>query len=163
MPALQRYFETADTGALASELAAGRAVQVEIEGEKVELRPEEVEIETSPREGLVVQESGGFVVALDTRVTHELELEGLARDLVRHIQNLRKECGFHVADRIITRYAVPDEDGSAPLWDEVIKAHGDFIRQETLSLAIETMPASEGKLTNVGGHQLLLKLERQKR
>ncbi|NCO35408.1 MAG: isoleucine--tRNA ligase [Armatimonadetes bacterium] len=162
MPNVKRFLETADVGRLASELEAGNSVWVDISGEQIQLHPDDVELETCARDGLVVQQGGGYTVALDTRLTHDLEMEGLARDLVRHIQNTRKECGLHVADRIVTWYSVPDGNGARQLWSEVVNAHGDFIRQETLSLSIQCGHNVDDKsLTKIGGYPIYLRLERQ--
>ena len=77
------------------------------------------------------QTDGTLVVAIDTRVTDELALEGTARDVVRFLQNVRKELGFDVSDRIAVRYAA-DERGAA-----VLDAHGASIAREVLAERFE--------------------------
>ena len=72
----------------------------------------------------------GYMVAVDATITPELADEGLARELAHRIQNLRKAARFEITDRIVTYYAGPDAVG------RVMAAHGDYIRQETLSDAI---------------------------
>jgi isoleucyl-tRNA synthetase len=74
--------------------------------------------------------SGGFVL-LDTTVTPELAAEGLARDVIRAIQQERKNAGLEVSDRIQTVLEVDEVAGDA------IRAHQDLIASETLSLGIE--------------------------
>jgi isoleucyl-tRNA synthetase len=82
----------------------------------------------SDLEGLAAApDEAGYTVALDTKLTPELEDEGLAREVVHRIQNLRKAAGFEIADRIVTYFSG---------WDRlsrVLSEHGDYVRQETLS------------------------------
>ncbi|HST59865.1 MAG TPA: DUF5915 domain-containing protein, partial [Longimicrobium sp.] len=75
---------------------------------------------------------GGFTVALDTVITPELRLEGLARELVNRVQNLRKESGFEVQDRI--RLGV---FGDGEILD-VMRAWGQTVSDETLAVELET-------------------------
>ena len=70
---------------------------------------------------------GGYMVALDTTVTPELAEEGLARELVHRIQNLRRGAGFEITDRIVTTYHGPDRVR------EVMQKFADYIQEETLS------------------------------
>ncbi len=89
----------------------------------VELTPGEVEVGFAGKPGLAVQAGSGFVVALDTALTSALTLEGQARDLVREIQDLRKEADLHIADRIILAIT-----GAT----EILDAHRDYVMAETL-------------------------------
>lgn len=90
---------------------------------EIDLGPGEVEVGFSGKPGLAVESGKGFVVALDTAVTPELALEGQARDLVREIQDMRKEADLHITDRI--RLCVV---GAATL----LAAHEEYIKAETL-------------------------------
>ena len=69
----------------------------------------------------------GYMVAVDARITPELADEGMARELAHRIQNLRKTARFEITDRIVTYYDGPDDVA------RVMTAHGDYIKQETLS------------------------------
>ena len=71
---------------------------------------------------------GGYVVSLDTKVTDQLHEEGLARELVHRIQNLRRTADFDVTDRIVTYYQAPDEISKV-----MTGSFAEYIRQETLS------------------------------
>ncbi|HET9219648.1 MAG TPA: isoleucine--tRNA ligase [Terriglobia bacterium] len=93
------------------------------------LLPDEVEISFVGKQGLSVQSENGAVVALSTEITPELELEGDARDLVRVIQDLRKEAGFEFSDRI----TLGIEGG-----DDIVTAHRDYISNETLATSVVT-------------------------
>jgi isoleucyl-tRNA synthetase len=91
------------------------------------LRAEEIEIAFAPHDGLFVEPIEGGVVALDLAITPELELEGAARDLVRTIQDLRKEADLNISDRI--RLSI---EGC----EELIVHHGDYIKNETLCIEL---------------------------
>jgi isoleucyl-tRNA synthetase len=84
---------------------------------------------------------GGYSVAVTTEITPELELEGRARELVHLVQNMRRSAEFDIADHIVTYY-----DGDEAL-EEVIAAHGDYIRQETLSRELTRGVPPEGAYT----------------
>jgi isoleucyl-tRNA synthetase len=94
------------------------------------LHPDEIEVVARPRPGLAVTEGEGFVVALDTTITPDLEAEGRARDLVRRVQVMRKEAGLDIQDRIVLSYDAEAELASA------IEQYGDYIRNETLALEL---------------------------
>jgi isoleucyl-tRNA synthetase len=120
-----------------------------VDGEQIELSPDELVVERVDADGLAVISDFGCTVAIDTTVTRVLLLEGLMRDFVRHVQNLRKEADFNVNDRITLFYQA---DGDLA---EAIDAHADYIRTETLStdLRDEPVPADvhAGEL-KLGGH-----------
>ena len=73
---------------------------------------------------------GGITVAVDTRLDDALRAEGLARDLVRRIQNLRKEADLRLEDRITTYYV------GGPTLQDVLDRFGDYVAAETLSVAL---------------------------
>ena len=91
------------------------------------VRPDEVEVVRAEKPGFSVVEDGDFLAALNTEVTPELQEEGLARELVRLIQTMRKAAGFNIADHIVIFYQ-GDE-----VAQRVMANFGDYIRQETLS------------------------------
>jgi len=88
---------------------------------------EEVEIATQDIEGWLVTNQGNLTVALDVSITDELKNEGIARELVNRIQNLRKEKGFEVTDRIKLYIK---KDG---IVDEAINSNAAYIKNETLT------------------------------
>ena len=83
--------------------------------------------EFAPRPGFELADSNGLTVAITTALTPELEDEGLARELVRRLQDMRREAGFALADRITVWYS-----GGGDL-ARVMRSHGAYIRAETLS------------------------------
>jgi hypothetical protein len=98
----------------------------------------EVIVSREPRPGFAVAAEAGVVVALDTAITPELRAEGLAREVVRRIQDLRKSAGFDIADRVTTTYSA-----SADLADAIEK-YQDYIRAETLSVELSPGSPPEG-------------------
>jgi len=109
---------------------AGQTFGLVVEGQAVELQPDEVLIESSSPEGYTVAESGGVLVALDTSMTPELRQEGIARELVRNIQDARKLAGFAIADRIAVHFGGVAGDQEL---ETVVRQWGDYIRAETLA------------------------------
>jgi isoleucyl-tRNA synthetase len=97
------------------------------------LQEGEFEVRTRARDGFAVTERDGFAVALDTEITPELALEGRARDLIRSIQDLRKETGLELTDRITVTVPASDAD--------VLAAHGEWIRSETLAVSVSESDA----------------------
>ena len=112
----------------------GEPLAVSVEGETHELAADDLEILKSASGDLLVQESAGFVTAIDPLVTEELRLEGLARELISRVQRMRKEAGLAVSDRI--RVAI---GGDA----EVVaaaRAHGAWISSEVLATELLFQP-----------------------
>jgi len=88
-----------------------------------------MEIAYLGKDGADVETEEGILVSLDTKLTPELEQEGVARDLVRQIQELRKSADYNVDDRITVALINADE--------EMLKNFGDYIKSETLATTIE--------------------------
>jgi len=109
----------------------GSRLALEIEGESVELTEEKIIVERIEKSGLKVVNDGTLTVGLDTNITDDLKKEGLARDLVRGIQNLRKEAGLSVTDRIALQ-VFGDEDLKS-----AFEMFSDFVAGETLCVKIE--------------------------
>jgi Isoleucyl-tRNA synthetase (EC 6.1.1.5) len=101
-----------------------------IEGESVELSPEDVEIISEDIPGWQVASEGALTVALDINVTPELRMEGIAREFINRIQNIRKESDFEVTDKIkLTIVRHPD-------LNESLERHSDYICNQTLALQL---------------------------
>ncbi len=103
---------------------------LEVDGHTVHLFKEDVEIVEEKKGDLEVLRDGQLVVGLDTRITPELQMEGLAREFVNRIQNLRKEANFAVTDRIQIFFQGTNELAQA------VKALNDYIKTETLAVDI---------------------------
>jgi len=111
---------------VAHSVAQGKNVVLGTGDEKWTLEPEDIIIEKSFDEGLLVDENKPVLI-VDTNVTEELLREGLARDVVRHIQQMRKDTGLEIQDHITTRWVTDGETIAA-----AIREHQDYIRRETL-------------------------------
>ena len=119
----------ADALALRDALRTGTATVV-VDGAPVELTPDEVFITETPREGWTVAADSGATLALDLRLTPELERAGLARDAVRQIQEARKSSGLDVVDRIELRYTTTRDDTALALAE-----HRDLVTDDVLATA----------------------------
>ena len=113
--------------------------QLNVEGQPVEILLTDVEIATQDIHGWVVANDGSLTVALDITVDDELRAEGMARELVNRIQNIRKE-GFDVTDRITI-------DLQSGEWDEAVKRHMEYICTETLCTRLQLLPTVENGTT----------------
>jgi isoleucyl-tRNA synthetase len=96
--------------------------------EGFELSDTEVLVSHEGAAGHAVGRDAGATVALETKLTPDLELEGLARELAHHLNNMRKDAGLEIADRIALRYAGPIA--------RAFERHGEFIAQEALAMTI---------------------------
>jgi isoleucyl-tRNA synthetase len=109
-----------------------------LDTETVELLPEEVVVNPQPRPGFAVATEGGVVVALDTAITPELRAEGLAREVVRRIQDLRKSARFDISDRVVTHYVASSDLAGA------IAQYAGYVKTETLSVDLISSPPPAG-------------------
>ena len=104
---------------------------VVVDGEEITLSGDEILVEESPREGWAVRSEGGLSVGLDTELTDELRAAGLARDVVRVVQEARKTRGLEVSDRIALTWTA----GRADVADAV-RAHAGTIAEEVLAVSM---------------------------
>jgi isoleucyl-tRNA synthetase len=119
-------------------LQTGERVTITVEGNETPIDPDDVTIKRSYGDDWAGAADGQTVVLLDKRLTPELANEGLARDIVRNVQNLRKEAGLEIDDRI--RVGLVTESASLR---SAIGAFGDYIRAETLAIEITPEPLAE--------------------
>ncbi|MCW3994400.1 MAG: DUF5915 domain-containing protein, partial [Candidatus Bathyarchaeota archaeon] len=129
-PKLCATVASMDADAFIQTLQKDQSVEVEVGDQVISLIPREIEVRTRPKEGYVMEEEQGIIVGVYTVVTEELKKEGLAREIVRRIQNQRKDAGFDIADQIEVYYE------AGPRLCEVFITHGDYIASETLSISI---------------------------
>jgi isoleucyl-tRNA synthetase len=112
---------------------------IEVAGER--LTADEVELRATRHESFALAEAAGFAVALDLEITDELRREGLARELVRGLNDLRKELGFAIADRVTVKV------DASPAVAEALEAHQDWIAAEVLATAIGTGAGGDHEVT----------------
>jgi isoleucyl-tRNA synthetase len=116
---------------LAAALRDSGEASVEVDGTTVTVATEDVILTETPREGWAVVTAGGETVALDLTITEELRLAGLAREVVRLVQEARKAAGFEVTDRI---HLVWSAEGATA---DAIEAHLTTISDEVLAVTAE--------------------------
>ncbi len=116
---------------LISLLEKNGQVTIDIEGQPVTISLEEVEIRTEDLPGFQTASMGQLVVALDTTLTPELIREGIAREVINRIQNLRRDNGYEVTDKITVKLA------SHPQADEAVKENIHYICSETLAISFD--------------------------
>ncbi len=131
--------------------AAGKGITLQINGEAFELSGEDIVVERTPKAGLAVQAQGALVVALDLELDDDLIREGLARELVNNVQQMRKAHGFEVTDRIHLMLSSDDAVGDA------VVTFNDYIKSEVLALSIRTIKA-EGETVDLNGHACTLSI-----
>ncbi len=111
-------------------------------------------VETSSPEGYAVAEDGGVLVALDTTLTDELRLEGAARDLVRVVQDARKDAGFEIADRIALYVSGLGAHHAGVSLEQLVERHGGYVQNETIAkeLKLAALPAAAHRVNaEIGG------------
>ncbi|GAA4390447.1 isoleucine--tRNA ligase [Hymenobacter koreensis] len=115
-----------------SQLEKAGQLAVEVEGQPVTLAPDDVEIRTEDLPGWLVATDGPLTVALDVTLTDELRHEGVARELVNRLQNLRKDSGLEVQDKIRVTLGADQ-----PELVQAVQNYGDYIRTETQALSLD--------------------------
>ncbi len=141
-PKVREHLQTLKDPGIARRLLSGLSVGIELPEGTVTLSPEEVTVELVDKEGYASASEAGYLVAITTTITPELRREGLARELVRRIQNMRKEADFRIEDRIYTFYK------AEPELREVFVHFADYIKRETLSLELIEGEPEEGAYTS---------------
>lgn len=127
-PEIRTAILALETEPAAQRILAGLPVMVDVNKTIYEILPEEVEIRVQARSGFAVAADGAYLAALVTDLTPELVNEGLAREFVRRIQDLRKTADLEIADRIRLYYE------TTPSLEKAIKVFKDYILGETLTV-----------------------------
>ncbi len=156
-PKLRQAVAAMDARTLARPLQTGQAVMVQVGDATIELLPQETQVRMRAREGIAVAEGNGVVVGIDTHITPELEREGLARDLVRRIQEMRKNAGFEIEDRIILTYQT---QGTL---NAVFAEMGSYIADETLAVQVMAGPPAPDAFVEtleLSGQEITLSVRR---
>ena len=136
--AIAKALATADAMQMKTALEAAGSLQIEASGETYTLEHSDIDVQTQNREGFFVEMDSQKFAALSTELTHDLTLEGLARELVNKIQNMRKDADFNVADRIKLSLETPSS-----LVEEAFQAHRDYILRETLTTTVVESPSGD--------------------
>jgi isoleucyl-tRNA synthetase len=129
-PGIRQAVLGLDAAQAAQSFLAGQPVTVSANGESYAVLPDEVEVRIQAREGYAVAAEGAYLAALVTELTPDLVREGLAREFVRRLQDLRKTAGLEIADRIRVSYTA--SSGMA----QAVTAFKDYIMNETLTVEL---------------------------
>jgi isoleucyl-tRNA synthetase len=139
MPKVKDALTALDGAVASTSLERDGTVRLEVDGTTVELTAEDLEIRAVAHEELALVEEGGYAVALDTTIDDALRLEGVARELVRAINDLRKGLDLELSDRIhVTLRA-----GGAIA--EAAERHAEWIAAEVLATQWRVVPAASGE------------------
>jgi isoleucyl-tRNA synthetase len=140
-PEIRKKVLALDVEASALKLLAGESLRIEAGGNVLDILPEEVEVRLQAKEGYSVASEGAYLAALVTELTPDLISEGLAREFVRRVQDLRKTADLDIADRIRLYYS------ATPLLAQAVETYRDYIMMETLAVAFQDGGAPEGTFT----------------
>jgi isoleucyl-tRNA synthetase len=135
---IKEALDRTDSNSVALQLREGLNIDIEVDGEVITLEPEDVDLKKQPKKDYALTEKDGIMLCMFVKIDKKLEEEGLARDIVRHIQNQRKMAGFEIDDRIRTYYKA----GQKIM--QVFSVWGDYIAEETLSKTLSKDRAPEG-------------------
>ena len=135
LPKLQKSLRAASAPLIAALVNSNRQVHLD----DFYLEPDELLIERSDKKGYnTMIAPAAFLVAIDTNLTPDLADEGMTRELVHLVQNMRRSAGFNISDRIVTWYQGDDRIA------QVMEKHGGYIKEETLSLDLQPGEAEDG-------------------
>jgi isoleucyl-tRNA synthetase len=147
---LVNAFSKADPLAVVAKKRAGEPYPLVCPWGTELLFPAEVKVELVPPDGWSVEYDAGVVLIIDCRITNDLKREGLAREVVRHVQNARKDAGLEMEDRIVLYLHTESKE-----LREAIEAHKEYISRETLTVKWATQPLGEG------AHRVTVKVDGQ--
>jgi isoleucyl-tRNA synthetase len=127
IPAIRAHLATADGAAIAAAVARGEQQTFVVNGQSLAIEPADLLVESAAAEGFACAEEGGYLAGLDTTLDDALRREGLARELIRAVQDARKQAGLEVADRIVLCV-----EGDAAV-AAALAEHRDYLMTETLA------------------------------
>ncbi|QXM05514.1 isoleucine--tRNA ligase [Crassaminicella indica] len=151
---LGKALASLDASSVVPKLENGETVEVSVDGETFSLSKDHVLITISAKEGFTVQMQNNLFVILETTLTQELIDEGFAREFISKVQQMRKNNGYEMMDKIRIYFDGDDEITKA------INIHKDYIMQETLAESIEMVSDNSFEQQNLNGHKTGIKLER---
>jgi isoleucyl-tRNA synthetase len=140
-----------------AELENAGTITLSLNGSGYTISREDVEIVREDIAGWIVESDGTMTVALDTELNEELLAEGAAREFVNRVQNLRKDSGLDVTDRILLAFDAPEG------LREKLNSMIDYIRNETLAVRVVTGPVTEAHaaVVDINGEAVQIGIERQ--
>ncbi|MDW7670433.1 MAG: isoleucine--tRNA ligase [Bacillota bacterium] len=150
--ALGKALGSLDANEVAPRLESGEAITLDLEGEAVEITKDMVMIAIAAKEGFTVEMGNNRFVILDTTLTDELVNEGLAREFVSKVQQMRKSNGYEVMDNITIVF-----NGNEAV-EKAVELHKEYIKKETLAITIEAVSGEGMEIQNLNGHNTGIRL-----
>lgn len=129
-------------------------IQLDLDGETITLGLDDVEISSEDIPGWLVASEDGLTVALDITITDDLKQEGISRDVVNRLQNLRKDQGLEVQDKIKVSYHTSDD-----LLKTSVETYKNYIQKETQALSLEYVEQANGSTLEIDGLEMVVELE----
>ena len=153
---IKNFLENCNALEVVSTVKSGKTYETELGGEKVEFTLDDLLISSESAEGYISESTAGLTVVLDAHITEELLYEGMEREIVSRVQNMRKEAGFEVTDRIILSYKA---DG---LFLKVLKENAKSIGEDVLAETVKDGIDEEGyvKDFDINGEKIILSVKR---
>jgi isoleucyl-tRNA synthetase len=153
MSAISKQIAAANAIDLINEAREKGEVILNVNGKEITVAQNELDVRAQDKEGFCAEGEGGYYVVLDTTITHDLMLEGIAREMTSKIQNMRKEAGFEVENKIHLYYTGDDTI------DEVMKKFGESIQKDTLALSVQKIAPPAGSFYqewNLNDHKVTI-------
>jgi isoleucyl-tRNA synthetase len=135
LPSVKKALAEIDGAAANAEMADSGKLALDVDGETIELTSDEVQVRLLAKEGFAAAQGLNCVVVLATELTPELLAEGRAREIVRAIQDRRKELNCDYVDRIVVALVTDSEDVRAAATE-----HADYVQGETLAVELGFAP-----------------------
>lgn len=135
-------------------LVHGRSLPVILGGESVLITADDVEITRKVHEGWIAMNAGAVTIALDTELSEELILEGIARELVNKINTMRRQANFAVTDRVRIRV------GTSEKVKQALLIHGDYVRDEVLAIEIDYAYSPDSTQWDINGEPTAILIEK---
>jgi isoleucyl-tRNA synthetase len=156
LPLIRAALAEVDGAEVAGAVARGEAYDLDVGGETLALQPGDVLVETSSAAGYACGEDGGYLTALDTTLSQELMREGLARELVRAVQEARKQAGLEVSDRIVLGVS------GSPAVEAALLEYRDYLMTETLASTWQVEQPAPGyeESKNLDGDEWTIRLSK---
>jgi isoleucyl-tRNA synthetase len=131
-----------------------KSADADAQSDKVEVTRDIVDIRVDAKDGFAVAMENGLFIILDTTVTPELAREGLAREFISKVQQIRKQIGLEMMDNVRIHFHGDDEVAAA------IDAHRAYIMKETLAELLKDMAGGDGETYDLNGHKTEISVEK---
>ncbi|MEG0249941.1 MAG: isoleucine--tRNA ligase [Peptostreptococcus sp.] len=149
-----KLLSTLDSHEVVAKTESGEKVKVDLDGEEFEFGKEEILVNIESKPGFNVAMENNLFVILETVLTDELINEGLAREFISKVQQMRKASGFEVLDNINVYY-----NGDADI-QRAVETFDEYIKNETLSLSINKVDDESLEIQNLNDHETGIKVEK---